>query len=50
MRCLLLLLLALAPTASRAQESVTVFAAASLTDGLRELGEQWTRRETRRRA
>ncbi|MDB5383901.1 MAG: molybdate transporter substrate-binding protein [Rhodospirillales bacterium] len=36
--------LACSPFALRAQEAVTVFAAASLTDALRDLGRQWTAR------
>lgn len=36
--------LAMAPVAARAQEAVTVFAAASLTDALRDLGGQWAAR------
>ncbi len=44
----LLLAIALAapllPAASRAQETLTVFAAASLTDALRDLGRQWEAR------
>ncbi len=35
---------AVAPPAARAQDAVTVFAAASLTDALRELGQQWASR------
>ncbi len=36
--------LAVAPQSTRAQEAVTVFAAASLTDALRDLGQQWASR------
>jgi molybdate transport system substrate-binding protein len=43
MRCLLVLLILLAPLSARAAE-VTVFAAASLTDALRDIATEWTRR------
>ncbi|MEO3471286.1 molybdate ABC transporter substrate-binding protein [Roseomonas sp. CAU 1739] len=43
-RTILAATLLLAPAAARAQEAVTVFAAASLTDALRALGQDWAAR------